>query len=278
MPIQSSVGISGRNQSSDVRTVQDLLNRQGNTRYSYGRITVDGICGPQTTGAISNYQRTVVGFSSPDGRVDPGGQTITALERNASGSAGAPSSSSHDRPPPPAPQIRLSIKHGGKTPTQTGSPGMFESTFSVFVEEERHVFTGSIYPDDMTNYGRIKNGFYKLNLCFHKRNGTPTHADLVVKNNSNSLRPALTIELDQRVPIKSDSPGIQTSGNLHVHNGFDGSSRGSNGCITVKPNDWARFIQMFLDWYPDLGDWCTVRDGQCTCYTGREVGTLEVMA
>ena len=278
MPIQSSVGVNGRNQSADVRKVQDLLNRQGSTRYSYGRIAVDGICGSQTTGAISNYQRNVVGFSSPDGRVDPGGQTITALERNASGSGKPSTNTSHDGARPTAPQIRLSIKHGGKTPTKTGSPGMFESTFSLFVEEDRHVFTGSIFPDDMTNYGRIKNGFYQLNLCFHKRTGTPTQGDLIVKNNGHVLRPALTVELDQRVPIRSDSPGIQTSGNIHVHNGTEGNTRGSNGCITVKPNDWARFIQMFIDWYPDLSDWCTVRNGQCSCYTGLEVGTLEVMA
>lgn len=274
MPIQNSVGVGGRNASADVRKVQDLLNRQGGTRYSYGRVEVDGICGSQTTGAIRNYQQRVCGFSSPDGRVDPGGQTISTLERNATG--GGSGGTSHDRPPPTPPTIRLSVRHSNKQPGVDGC-GKFESVLSLFVEEDRHVFTGSIFPDDMTTYGRIKDGRYALNLCFHKRNGIiPTRDDLVVKEGSESLRPALTIALDGTVPIRKATRDA-TSGNLHVHNcAGSGPSRGSNGCITVKTSDWARFIGLFLDWYPDLGDWCTVSGSSCT-YTGAAVGTLEVM-
>lgn len=88
MPIGSSVGRGGVNQSVDVRTVQSLINRQGMTAYSYGQIAVDGVVGPQTISAIENYQSRVVRMSRPDGRVDPGGVTIRTLEQNGSGNPG----------------------------------------------------------------------------------------------------------------------------------------------------------------------------------------------
>jgi hypothetical protein len=76
--LSGSVGKGGRNLPADVKRVQKLLNdvpsEKGGARP---QLEVDGIVGPLTLGAISNFQKTL-GFS--DGRVDPGGPTITRLE------------------------------------------------------------------------------------------------------------------------------------------------------------------------------------------------------
>lgn len=77
MTISASVGHGGRNLASDVRHVQSLLNDHG----ASPPLTVDGVCGPQTVRAIRWFQEHVVGMASPDGRVDPGGRTWTALSQ-----------------------------------------------------------------------------------------------------------------------------------------------------------------------------------------------------
>lgn len=75
--ISRSVGAGGVNRWADVRTVQTLLNENGNDCG-----TVDGRVGPKTIGAIRAFQG---GFlSKPDGRVDVGGTTW----RNLIGAAG----------------------------------------------------------------------------------------------------------------------------------------------------------------------------------------------
>jgi hypothetical protein len=76
--ISASVGVGGRNLAPDVRTVQELLN--GVPTPSGGPVpllAVDGLIGPKTVGAIQRFQRTQLGWA--DGRVDPGGPTITRL-------------------------------------------------------------------------------------------------------------------------------------------------------------------------------------------------------
>jgi len=86
--IVSSVGQGGVNHADDVRIVQELLNRH--RRSGQARLDVDGRCGPLTIAAIRDFQQAVVGLRTPDGRVDPGGKTIKALNRT------------HDAPPPEA--------------------------------------------------------------------------------------------------------------------------------------------------------------------------------
>ena len=54
--IAASVGRGGMNRTSDVKTIQDLLNRVG--PMDGGPMTtlkVDGICGPMTTAAIQRF-------------------------------------------------------------------------------------------------------------------------------------------------------------------------------------------------------------------------------
>ncbi|WP_327722269.1 peptidoglycan-binding protein [Streptomyces sp. NBC_00490] len=83
--LTASVGIGGTNAPADVRIVQDLLNRAAHTS-----LAVDGVCGPDTRQAITDYQ---AGFlRNPDGRVDPGGQTLRRLEAAARDRAGPPRS------------------------------------------------------------------------------------------------------------------------------------------------------------------------------------------
>jgi peptidoglycan hydrolase-like protein with peptidoglycan-binding domain len=77
MPISRSVGTGGANLKKDVRYVQALLNywRLENGRL---RIKVDGLVGPVTVGAIRDFQQLRAGIV--DGRVDPYGPSIKALE------------------------------------------------------------------------------------------------------------------------------------------------------------------------------------------------------
>ena len=72
MTLNSSVGKDCPNEPGDVHLVQQLLRTAGLYRGE-----VDGICGPQTIAAITEYQRAVL--RNPDGRIDPGGVTWKRL-------------------------------------------------------------------------------------------------------------------------------------------------------------------------------------------------------
>ena len=84
--IYQSVGIGGNNRYGDVILAQKLLNkaqpRLKEARINFEhfqRLAEDGDCGRFTKNAITIFQRDVLGFSEPDGRIDPGGKTIRAL-------------------------------------------------------------------------------------------------------------------------------------------------------------------------------------------------------
>ena len=76
--ITASVGHHGANRREDVARVQRLLNR---FPLSQGVVPlkVDGLCGRKTIERIRAFQAEVVMLSRPDGRVDPGGHTLAAL-------------------------------------------------------------------------------------------------------------------------------------------------------------------------------------------------------
>src|SRR5579871_4017090 len=78
MPIRQPVGSGGRNLRGDVYYVQFLL-CDYRCRNFAPPITVDGIVGPETIGAIRAAQQDFAG--TVDGRVDPKGPTLSALER-----------------------------------------------------------------------------------------------------------------------------------------------------------------------------------------------------
>lgn len=78
--MKHSVGKNGTNHASDVRIVQDLLNRFIDAgKLTVDRLVPDGDCGKNTKAAIKWFQVLFLGHKAPDGRVDPGGQTLAAL-------------------------------------------------------------------------------------------------------------------------------------------------------------------------------------------------------
>ena len=75
--LQRPVGNGSDNRTADVRLVQQLLNRFRPAGAHLLR--VDGGITPDVLLAIVDFQRRVAGFAHPDGIVDPGGKTLTAL-------------------------------------------------------------------------------------------------------------------------------------------------------------------------------------------------------
>lgn len=177
---------------------------------------------------------------------------------------------------PEAPAYRVVFEYRPEGPA---SGNDYESRVTVFErgkggEKLVGTFRGSVFPDDMKVKGRLKDGSYDLYLGLHRRSKdgkalTPTKADLVVKSQG-WLRPALIVNEDKAVPVVSLNPKKKTSTYIHVHNGFT-AKRSSDGCLTLAPPDWERFISIFLKRYPDFDDWH--RGGR---YYGRKVAVLEV--
>jgi peptidoglycan hydrolase-like protein with peptidoglycan-binding domain len=77
MPISNTVGAGGANEVDDVIRVQSLLN-EFRSRNGRALIGVDGKVGAETIGAIRDFQQAVTHVV--DGRIDPDGPAITALE------------------------------------------------------------------------------------------------------------------------------------------------------------------------------------------------------
>jgi hypothetical protein len=65
-----------------VRIVQRLLNNF-TTGMGITAVAVDGGFGDETGKAIKKFQAKILNMPAPDGRVDPGGRTITALNATA---------------------------------------------------------------------------------------------------------------------------------------------------------------------------------------------------
>ena len=122
--ILGSVGAGGKNQLADVRAVQTQLN--GLMNPPRRPLTVDGKSGPKTETMIRDFQRSVCGFRRGDGRVDPGGKTLTALNQPMSEGKWAGMSMMPDdaRPSTPAAPVAggadgpLSIPAGRLTPAE----------------------------------------------------------------------------------------------------------------------------------------------------------------
>ncbi len=79
--ITASVGKNGKNKIEDIFPIQMLLNKFIIPGCLKPRtfIQQDGIIGQKTIDAIKDFQRRIVGFQNPDGRIDPGGKTLAAL-------------------------------------------------------------------------------------------------------------------------------------------------------------------------------------------------------
>lgn len=85
--ISQSVGINSVNSANDVRVIQDALNRVTPAQGGPSPLlVVDGACGPKTKNAIQQFQLKQFGWSGADGKINPGGQTITRLNQLVGGS------------------------------------------------------------------------------------------------------------------------------------------------------------------------------------------------
>lgn len=262
--ISKSVGKRCTNLRTDVATVQTLINKNIGKITPLRPLKVDGKLGSMTIGAIEEFQRRVVGFHRPDGVVDPGGKTLAALQTGRAAPKTAPVAGS----------FKVTFSHGNEVPDKVkgshGTDGLYESTVSV-TGPKSGTFRGSIFPNDMSVKGRIKDGSYSLYIGFHKRGGgsaTPKAGDLVVR--TNGFRATLIVNNDASVPVKSDNVSKTTSSAIHVHNGYR-TKRESDGCPTLHPDDWSRFIKLFLGAYPGLGVWTSTSK-----YVGQKIGVLEV--
>jgi murein DD-endopeptidase MepM/ murein hydrolase activator NlpD len=80
--IDASVGRGGDNRFKDVATVQTLLFDCRHLLEGLPPIEPTGTADEATIRAIDEFQRRVLDWSQPDGRVDPGGRTFDALVRN----------------------------------------------------------------------------------------------------------------------------------------------------------------------------------------------------
>jgi peptidoglycan hydrolase-like protein with peptidoglycan-binding domain len=80
--ISASVGANGRNRKDDSMTVQDLLNQVPVDEGGPDPLLdVDGLPWQKTIAAIKQFQKVQVGLKFPDGRVDPNGPTLAALNK-----------------------------------------------------------------------------------------------------------------------------------------------------------------------------------------------------
>ena len=90
--IKKSVGYNGDNLQPDVVIVQSLLNQCIGYLVPRTPQPVSGFCDIFTIDVIKDFQRRVVKSKSPDGRVDPGGRTLDALNTIAAGKPYSPKS------------------------------------------------------------------------------------------------------------------------------------------------------------------------------------------
>ncbi len=78
--ITGSVGLGGKNRKDDSMTVQELLNKvPADEGGPVPLLAVDGLPWQKTIAAIKNFQRVHVEMKFRDGRVDPNGPTLAAL-------------------------------------------------------------------------------------------------------------------------------------------------------------------------------------------------------
>lgn len=99
MTLSGAVGIGGKNQPSDIRSVQTALNQLNALIVPTRRLAVDGSLGAvparsNTVAAIEVFQKKVVGMMRPDGRIDPNGRTHRLMNQKLAQAASSQASPS----------------------------------------------------------------------------------------------------------------------------------------------------------------------------------------
>lgn len=102
--LAGSVGRGGLNRWPDVAAVQQLLNEH--LPSGVRPLVIDGDAGPLTVDLIARWQRRHGIVRQPDGRVDPGGPTLRALN-GARRVHSIPRAEVRKAPPPVAPLFRV---------------------------------------------------------------------------------------------------------------------------------------------------------------------------
>ncbi|WP_198158604.1 peptidoglycan-binding domain-containing protein [Sphingomonas hankookensis] len=100
--LAGSVGRGGLNRWPDVAAVQQLLNEH--LPSGVRPLVIDGDAGPLTVDLIARWQRRHGIVRQPDGRVDPGGPTLRALN-GARRVHSIPRAEVRKAPPPVAPPV-----------------------------------------------------------------------------------------------------------------------------------------------------------------------------
>lgn len=117
--IDHSVGKKGKNNNYDVMVVQLLLNKfiVPGCMKPFQPLGVDGDCGKMTKAAIVWFQLNVMGNAFPDGRVDPNGSTLSALNGPLKWPSG---------PPKPLPTPEPEVEPPGKFDPYRIKPGNYD--------------------------------------------------------------------------------------------------------------------------------------------------------
>ncbi|TWT82339.1 hypothetical protein CA13_38010 [Planctomycetes bacterium CA13] len=280
--ISGSVGSyesGAKNVKADITTVQQLLTAAAKklSRPQFDPGGIDGLISrvasrSGTVKAITAFQKEQVRMIRPDSRIDVGGNTWGKLT-SAAGTVPVKT------PTPAKGLITLTVSHGGLVPTGTkrksGEPvgtynGAYESSFKLS-GGLTGTFRGSIWPNDMTVKGHLLDGTYNLHIGFHKGGSATkqTAANLVVK--TSGIRAGLLVEMRKSVSVNSDSSSKKTSSGINIHNGISSTKRSSDGCLNLPPNDWSRFMQLFIDGFPNINDWHAEYKN-----TGKKIGTLVI--
>ena len=79
-------GPSVPNRPNDVMAIKRLLNSQAGPSFSRP-LVVDGSVTPEFLARIETFQKQVVKMPVPDGRIDPNGKTLMALNHNQAGAS-----------------------------------------------------------------------------------------------------------------------------------------------------------------------------------------------
>ncbi|GAB2190815.1 hypothetical protein MAH1_24230 [Sessilibacter sp. MAH1] len=84
--LQDSVGISGNNSNTDIKTVQAAINELLDLIPPTQKLAVDGTLGKnpeksKTVAAIKQFQKLVVKMAAPDGRIDANGKSHKLLNQ-----------------------------------------------------------------------------------------------------------------------------------------------------------------------------------------------------
>src|SRR3954452_5712540 len=109
----ASVGKGGVNRPDDVKVVQTLLNQNITRLAPLLPVPVSGTCDAQTILTIEEFQRRVMHVTEPDGRVDPGGRTISELGGGTSASGAEPTLDGSPLPPAAAKVLKEILRAAG---------------------------------------------------------------------------------------------------------------------------------------------------------------------